>query len=115
MNQFINELKAIDTELVSLRKNAKRLKDRRFELEKQIIAILNEQKQPGVKFNNEAIVIKDKEKKLMNPKKQQEKDILDILYKNGVDDPESTYRQIENSKVRERFKDVSLKFTKLKK
>lgn len=114
MEKFIEEMKNIRKELDTIRGRTRTLKSRYIVLERQVINMLNEEKLPGVKYNDHAITINDKEKKLMVSKKNQRENITRILETNGVSNPKEVYSQIENSKVRERLHDVSLKFNKLK-
>lgn len=115
MQECIQEMKSIRQEFDTMRKRNKTLRSRYITLEHQVIAMLNDEKQPGVKFNDQAITINNKEKKLFNPRKKQVSDILSILENNGVRDAKEVFNQIENSKVKERLSDMSLKFTTLKK
>jgi hypothetical protein len=79
LSDYLNEMKTIQQELDVMRNRSKNLKTRFVYLEKQVINILNEEKQLGVKYNDQAITINNKERKLFIPKKKQEETAIRIL------------------------------------
>ena len=58
----VQELKEINVEIKRLQNETKKLKKRGQELEKFIISYLNEKEQPGLKYQNTAILIENKAK-----------------------------------------------------
>ena len=63
IQNYVSELKEINTEIKRLKGVMSELKKRSTLLEKNIISYLNEKNIPGVKDKNTAIIIENKKKK----------------------------------------------------
>ena len=90
----MKELKAIIAETKKLTETLKELRDRKKQLESNILQYLEENQQPGVKFQ-ELIVLRN-EKTTFTKKKSKDKEqaIVRILEENGVTDARSVYKAI---------------------
>lgn len=94
----VQELKNINLEIKRLQIETKKLRKRAVELEKNIITYLNEKEQPGVKYQNTAIVVENKAKKVRKSKKEIENDTLRILEENGVYNAKEVLAKISKTK-----------------
>ena len=63
-----------------------------------IIDYLNHKEQPGVKFQDTAIILENKTKREVKNKKIVEKDLLDILENNGVSNAQDVLKDIINAR-----------------
>lgn len=80
----VTELQEIDIEIKRLSQSLKQLRERKKLLEKKIIAFLDSNDQPGVKYNNVALVIEEKNKCVRKKPDQKKQDCIDILKKYGL-------------------------------
>ena len=94
-------IQAYVTELENLNIESKRLKNCLLELRKKIKIVennimlyLQEKQQPGVKYHNTAIIIENKSKRTVKPKKDKEDDALRILEEYGIKDSRNVLEQI---------------------
>jgi len=106
LDQINTEIKRLYTEMRVLRKRAKNIEDR-------ILIYLKEKDQPGLKYNNTAVVVENKDRALPKKKSESEHDIIRVLRDNGVDDPLSVYKQINEAKKGEIVEKQKLRFKKL--
>lgn len=90
----MKELKAIMAETKKITETLKELRDRKKTLESNILQYLEDNQQPGVKFQ-ELIVLRN-EKTTFTKKKSKDKEqaIVRILEENGVSDARGVYKAI---------------------
>jgi len=95
---YVAELKNINVEIKRLQNEIKKFKKRAVEVEKNILTYLNEKEQPGVKYQNTAIIIENKAKRIAKTRKDVESEALRILQNNGVANPQEVLKQITESR-----------------
>jgi hypothetical protein len=105
----VQELKDINTEIKRLQIESKRLKKRAQDIEKNILSYLNEKEQPGLKYQNTAIIIENKAKRVGRSKKDNDSNAIKILEENGV----YNAREILN-KIKESGKGEQIQMQKVK-
>ena len=111
----VNELNAIKNELKILGKRGKVLRKRLKVLEKEITDYLESKDQPGMKYKGLAIIKEVVTKRPAKNKKDTKNDIMDILYKNGVDNCEQVYKDLIDAKKGDPQETLKLKIKKYKK
>ena len=79
IQNYVTELKEINTEIKRLKGVSTELKKRSMQLEKNIISYLNEKNIPGVKDKDTAIIIENKKKRINVSKKSAEQESIKIL------------------------------------
>ena len=99
----VQELKEINVEIKRLQNETKQLKKRSQELEKFIISYLNEKEQPGLKYQNTAILIENKAKRVGKTKKDIESQAIRILQESGINNPREVLDKINESKRGEKI------------
>lgn len=109
----INEINSIDTEIKRITGELKKLRQRKKELEKNIIKFLEEKEQPGVKFGKQALFLEKKTKKVNKKNKQYDQDTLKILKANGIEDPEKVLKEIKEAKIIKNEEQTKLKMTEI--
>lgn len=110
----VSELKNINTEIKRLQTETKKLKKRAQEIEKSIITYLNEKEQPGVKYQNTAIIVENKTKKILKSKKDIENNTFRILQENGVHNAKEIMDKINEGKKSEEIQMQKVKLQNLK-
>lgn len=94
----ISELHSLKQELSSIQKKASVMRKRMKQLELDIVAYLDSTNQPGIKYKGLAILKQEKQTSKIRPRKEQKENIINILYKSGIDNAEKVYDEIEKSK-----------------
>jgi hypothetical protein len=94
----VNEIKEINLEIKLLQEKIKNLKKRSTELERDILQYLNEKEQPGVKYQNTAIVIENRQKNVMKKKKDANNEMLKFIAEHGISKPEEFLKHLNNIK-----------------
>lgn len=94
----VNEIKEINLEIKQLQQKIKTLKKRSDELERDILQYLNEKDQPGVKYQNTAIVIENKQKNVLKKKKEANLEQLRFIAEQGISNPENFLKHLNNIK-----------------
>jgi predicted transcriptional regulator len=90
----MKELKAIMAEIKKITDNLKTLRNRKKELENNILNYLEANEQPGVKYQ-ELIVLRNERTTYTRKKpKEKESEIVRILEENGISDPKKVYHMI---------------------
>ena len=84
IQNYVNELKEINTEIKRLKGVTTDLKKRSMQIEKNIISYLNEKNIPGVKDKDTAIIIENKKKRINVSKKNAEQESIKILESHGI-------------------------------
>lgn len=99
----VKELKDINTEIKRLQIETKKLKKRAQDIEKNILSYLNEKEQPGLKYQNTAIIIENKAKRVSKSKKDSDSNAIRILEENGVHNAGEIMRKIAESRKGEQI------------
>ena len=94
----VQELKNINTEIKRLQIETKKLKKRAQDIEKNILSYLNEKEQPGLKYQNTAIIIENKAKRIIRSKKDVDSNAIKILEENGVYNAREILNKIKESR-----------------
>lgn len=94
----VQELKNINLEIKRLQGEMKKLKKRSQDIEKNILTYLNEKEQPGLKYQNTAIIIENKPKRIMKTKKDIENNAIRILEDSGISNAKEVLAKINESK-----------------
>ena len=98
----VKELKDINTEIKRLQIETKKLKKRAQDIEKNILSYLNEKEQPGLKYQNTAIIIENKAKRVSKSKKDSDSNAKKIE-ENGVHNAGEIMRKIAESRKGEQI------------
>lgn len=109
----VKELKEINIEIKRLRTEASKLKKRAMEIEKYIISYLNEKEQPGVKYQNTAIILENKPKRITKSKKEIESDSLKVLENYGIQNAKEVLNQILESRKGDKVQLQKVKIQKI--
>ena len=111
---YISELQSINQAIAENNKKNASLRKRVKQLEKEIADYLEAKDQPGVKFQNVAIVVEKKPKWTTKNKKEKEKDSLRILEDYGVTESRSALEDLMRVRKGEEFEDKKIKIKKIK-
>ena len=109
----VKELKEINIEIKRLRTETSKLRKRATEIEKNIITYLNEKEQPGVKYQNTAIILENKPKRVAKSKKEVENDSLKILENCGIHNAKEVLNQILESRKGDKVQLQKVKIQKI--
>ena len=110
----INELNEINIEIKRLSGQLSVLRLRKKVVEKSVVTYLESKEQPGVKFNNTAIVVETKTKRLTKKKNERDIDALRILSEYGINDPKKVLNDILETRKGTEENVQKLTFKKLK-
>jgi len=113
IQNYVEELNDIRTEIVRNNARNKLLKKRVTELEAHILAYLREKEQEGVKYKGKAIIVEKKEKFKQNKKLKEELGV-GFLREIGVRDAENAYKQLLEVQRGEAVEKETLKIKTLK-
>jgi len=111
---YINELQSINVAITKNNKENATLRKRAKQLEKDITEYLEAKDQPGVKFQNMAIVVEKKPKWTTKKKKDTEEDSLRVLEDYGVSDPKAALDELARVRKGDEFEAKKIKIKKLK-
>lgn len=111
---YINELQSINKAISENNKKNASLRKRAKHIEKEIAEYLEEKDQPGVKFQNVAIVVEKKPKWTTKKKKDREEDSLRILEDYGVTESRAALEDLMRVRKGEEFEDKKIKIKKIK-
>ena len=111
---YVNELRSINTEIKRLTQETSSLRKRAKIVEQDIISFLDEKDQPGVKFQDTAIVLETKQKYTYKGKKDKEEDSLRVLEECGISNSKEVLEQLKRAGKGGEFETKKIKITKLK-
>ena len=111
---FINELQSINIAIAKNNKDNALLRKRAKNIEKQITQYLEAKEQPGVKFQDKAIIVDKKPKWTYKSKKDIEEDSVKILEEYGVENAKDVLYEILKARKGEEFESKKLKIKKIK-
>lgn len=109
----VEELNQIKLEINRNNVVNKKLRIRVKELEQSIKEYLQEKNQNGLKYNGQAIIVENKEKRAIKSKKEKYESSISFLQSIGVSNPEEAYSQLEDLKKGEAIEQSTLKFKKI--
>jgi ABC-type uncharacterized transport system fused permease/ATPase subunit len=115
IQNYISELKSLYTELKRLNKAAHLIRQRIKDVEKNVIEYLKEKEQPGVKYQDMAIIIENKTKRVNKSKKDIEEDSLKILEENGINNAKEVLDEIIRARKGEEIDNEKIKIKNIKK
>ena len=85
----VDELQRINSEIRRTAETLKKLREAKKDVEARIAEFLKEKDLPGVKYNQNVIVLKQNSTTRTQPKKFRNVQVLDLLAQSGVEDPHS--------------------------
>jgi hypothetical protein len=115
IQNYINELKSLNVELKRLNKGAHLIRQRIKEIEKNILEYLKEKEQPGVKYQDMAIIIENKTKRINKSKKDIEEDSIKILEEYGLSNPKEVLEEILRARKGEEIENEKIKIKSINK
>lgn len=110
---YVEELNQLKLEINRNNAVNKKLRIRAKELEYSIKKYLQEKNQNGLKYNGQAIIVENKEKRANKNKKEKYESTINFLHSIGVSNPEEAYLQLEDLKKGEAIEQTTLKFKKI--
>lgn len=110
----VQELRNINIEIKNLQARIKQLRNRSTAIEKDILTYLNEKEQPGVKFQNTAIIIENKAKSIKKNNKDVEKLQVELLRDSGVSNAEEVLKKMSEIKKGDAIQMQKLKIQNFK-
>jgi hypothetical protein len=111
---FINELQSIKVAIATHTKETAILRKRAKVIEQQITDYLEAKDQPGVKFQDTAIVVDTKPKWAYKNKKDTEEDSLKILEEYGVSNPKEALEELLKARKGDEIETKKIKIKKIK-
>jgi len=95
IKNYVDELSRLQAEIKQNNIRNKGLRKRSQELEANISDYLRSKDQNGLKYNGQAIIMENTEKRPAKPRKDKQEDIKLLLQTLGVEDPEKAYHQLQ--------------------
>jgi hypothetical protein len=114
LQEYLNEIKSINTELLLIRKTKSNLIAKYKDLQKKVVKILEEEKQPGVKYKDNVILLKEKKTYKHKSKIEKQNDAMSVLSKYGIREPQKLLSELDNAKHGQEIVQNSLKIIKKK-
>lgn len=109
---YVEELNQLKLEINRNNAVNKKLRIRAKELEHSIKEYLQQKNQNGLKYNGQAIIVENKEKRTNKSKKEKYESAISFLHSIGVSNPEEAYLQLEDLKKGDVIEQTTLKFKK---
>lgn len=94
IQQKIDELIIITTEIQKRNKDLQKLRIRKRNLEKEIYLYTSSNNLPGVKHNGRAILVEEKSSHARKKKSEQQQASISILQKYGINNPEIVLNEL---------------------
>ena len=110
---YVEELNQLKLEINRNNAINKKLRTRAKELEQTIKDYLQEKNQNGLKYNGQAILVENIEKRPNKSNKEKYEATISFLSSIGVSNPEEAYTQLEELKKGEAIEKTTLKFKKI--
>ena len=114
IQNYVQELKEINTEIKRLKSITSELKKKSAQIEKNIIAYLNEKDIPGVKDLEVAIIIENKKKRINVSKKNAEQESIKILEAHGISNAKNVLNEILEARRGNNIELQKVKVTEIK-
>lgn len=112
---FINELQSIYIAIAKNNKDNASLRKRSKLIEQNIAEYLESKDQPGVKFQDTAVVIDKRPKWSYKSKKNTEEDSLKILEEYGISNPKEVLDELLKARKGDEIETKKIKIKKIKK
>ena len=112
---FINELQSIYVAIAKNNKDNASLRKRSKLIEQNISEYLESKDQPGVKFQDTAVVIDKRPKWSYKSKKNTEEDSLKILEEYGISNPKEVLDELLKARKGDEIETKKIKIKKIKK
>jgi hypothetical protein len=109
---LMKELKGINNELERINKSTKGLRDRKKKIETYILDYLENNDQPGIKYEDLIVLRHQKKKRLPKAKEEKKEDVIRILEDNGIENSIQVYNDILENMKGEEEKIASIKIKK---
>lgn len=109
----VQEFKEINIEIKRLQKIVSDLKKRSVLLKKNIVSYLNEKEQPGVKYQNTAILLENKAKRIKKSKKDIESESIRLLEESGISDAKGLLNKLLESRRGDKVEVQEIKIKKI--
>jgi hypothetical protein len=90
----VQEIAEIDLELKRLNSRARELRRLRKIATERIVEFLEEQDQPGVKYQGTAVVLNNQVRRGVKPAKDREADAIDVLRNHGIDNAREVLEEL---------------------
>ena len=90
----VDELQHINADIRRSLESLKSLRGAKKDVETRIASFLREKDLPGVKYNQNVIVLRQKSTNRSQPKKIRTGKIIDLLSQSGVTDPQALLKRI---------------------
>lgn len=110
----INELNQVNAEIKRLGDLGRTLKKQAKVIESRILEYLQSKEQPGVKFNDTAIIVENKVKRGSKKTAERENDAIRILEDNGIDNAKQVLNQILEARKGDEEEIKKIKIKKIK-
>ena len=114
IQNYINEIKNLHIELKRLNKSSAIIRKNIKEAEKNVIEFLREKDQPGVKYQDFAVIVENKPKRISKKKKDIEEDSMRVLEDYGISNPKAVLAEILEARKGEEIDNQKIKIKKLK-
>lgn len=92
----VEELQKLNSEIKRTAETLKKLRAAKVAVEGRIADFLKEKDLPGVKYNENVILLKQKSSNKSKPKKIRQGEIIDLLVNSGVTDPEGLLKKMNS-------------------
>ena len=113
IKQQISEMESLNLEIQNNNKRNAILRKRKKEIELEITKYLSSKGQDGLKYNGQAILVENKEKRTTKGKKQKNEDVISLLKNRGIDNPTELYESIQNAQKNSPIQYQGIKIKKL--
>ena len=111
---YIQELEGLKNEIKRNNLRNRELNKRVKIIEESIKNFLTSKQQSGIKYNDVAIVMENKERKTTKKKQELENDIMRVLSSLGIQDTRTAYEVLEAARKNDNIQESKLKFKKIK-
>lgn len=112
---YISELKLLNMEIKRLNDQKKTLQKKADEAKKNIALYLQDKEQNGVKYNDVAVVLENKDRRMGKSNKEKDSDAIRVLQDFGVRDPHAALDRLLESRRGEKVSQYSVKLTSIEK
>ena len=107
----VDDLQKINVEIKRTNESLKKLRETKRTIEHRITTFLKDKDLPGVKYNQNVIVLHQTKSSRVKPKKERQNDILNLLESCGINDPEAVFKRM-NDLGREKITKDTVKIDK---
>lgn len=113
IKNYVDELEQIQAEIKRNNTRNKILRNRIKDLETNIADYLSQKGQHGVKYKGRAIIVENKERRIMKSKKQKEIDTISLFEELGIDNPQDAYSRLQETQRGDPIEQQKIKFKKI--